>query len=78
MTDPDELNSEIVHVRFTRLVLGLRPSPAIPASTIGHHLDSQLSEEFKEELVELLNNSLYVDDLVTGEEGGTEALELYS
>ena len=32
--DPGKLNSEFVHLRFTRLVFGLRPSPAMLGSTI--------------------------------------------
>ena len=68
LKDLKDLNSEIAHFRFTRLVFGLRPSPAILASTIRHHLDAQVSEEFKPEFIEALKNSLYVDDLVTGEE----------
>lgn len=32
--DPGDLNSEIQHLRFTRLVFGLRPSQAILGSTI--------------------------------------------
>ena len=78
LKDPDDLNSEIVHLRFTRLVFGLRPSPAILASTIRHHLDSQVSEEFKPHFIELLKKSLYVDDLVTGEEDEAKTLELCS
>ena len=78
LKEPGELNSEIVHLRFTRLVFGLRPSPAILSSTIRHHLDSQVPEEFQTEFIEILKNSLYVDDLVTGEENETAALELYS
>ena len=78
LKDPDDLNSEIVHLRFTRLVFGLRPSPAILASTIRHHLDSQVSEEFKPHFIELLKKSLYVDDLVTGEGDEAKALELCS
>ena len=78
LKDPDDLNSEIVHLRFTRLVVGLRPSPAILASTIRHHLDSQVSEEFKPHFIELLKKSLYVDDLVTGEGDEAKALELCS
>ena len=78
LKDPDDLNSEIVHLRFTCLVFGLRPSPAILASTIRHHLDSQVSEEFKPHFIELLKKSLYVDDLVTGEGDEAKALELCS
>ena len=54
--DPDDLNSEIVHLRFTHLVFGLRPSPGISTSTIQHHLDSQVTEEFKPHFIELLKN----------------------
>ncbi|XP_068734616.1 uncharacterized protein [Montipora capricornis] len=63
--DPSNPNSEIVQLRFTRLVFGLRPSPAILTSTIRHHRDAHVSEEFKPDFIELLKNSLYVDDLVT-------------
>lgn len=76
--EPGELNSEIVHLRLTRLVFGLRPSPALLALTIRHHLDAQVSEEFREELIDLLKNSLYVDDLVTGEATETAVSELSS
>ena len=63
--DPNNPNSEIVQLRFTRLVFGLRPSSAILAPTIRHHLDTHVAEEFKPGFIELLKNSLYVDDLVT-------------
>ena len=76
LKDPDDLNSEIVHLRFTRLVFGLRLSPAILASTIRHHLD-QVSAEFEPHFIELLKKSLYVDDLVTGEGAEAKALELW-
>ena len=36
--DPLKLDSEVTHFRFTRLVFGLRPSPAILGSVISHHL----------------------------------------
>ena len=74
--DPNNLNSEIVQLRFMRFVFGLRPSPAILASTIRHHLDAHVSEEFKLDFIELLKNSLYVDDLVTGKDSQADALEL--
>lgn len=62
--EPGELNSEIVHLRFTY------------SSTIRHHLDAQVSEEFPEELIELLKNFLHVDDLVTGEATENAVIEL--
>ena len=78
LKDPDDPNSETVHLRFTRLVFGLRPSPAILASTIQHQLDSQVSEDFKTHFVELLKKYLYVDDFETGEGDEVKALELCS
>ena len=74
--DPDDLNTEIVHLKFTRLVFGLRPSPGISASTIQHHLDSQVTEEFKPHFTELLKKSFYVDYLVTGKGSEARVLEL--
>ena len=74
--DSDDLNSEIVHLKFTRLVFALRPSPGISASAIQHHLDSQETEEFKPHFIELLKKSLYVDNLVTGKGSEAKVLEL--
>ena len=74
LKEPNKLNSELLQLRFTRLVFGLRPSPAMLGSTIRHHLDKQ--KEFDPQLIELLKNSLYVDDLVTGAANDQEALEL--
>ena len=59
-------------MRFSRFVFGLR------SSTIRNHLEAQELDEFKTELVEIVKNFLYVDDLVTGEESEEEAFELYS
>lgn len=78
LKDPDDRNSEIVHLRFTRLVFRLRPSPAMFAATIRHHFDGKVSEEIRPDFIQLLKNSLYVDDLVTGEANENKALELYS
>jgi len=37
--NPHDTDSEIVKLRFARLVFGLRPSPAVLGSVISHHLD---------------------------------------
>ena len=66
---------KIVHYKFTRLVFGLRPSPAILGETIRHHLE--LHKQSDPEIAELLANSLYVDDLLTGESGDDKALTIY-
>ena len=76
LEDPNNPTSEIVQLRFTRLVFRLRLSPAIFASTIRHYLDAHVSEEFKPDFIELLKISLYVDDLVTRKDSQADALEL--
>lgn len=78
LKDPDDRNSEIVHLRLTRLVFRLRPSPAMFAATIRHPFDGKVSEEIRPDFIQLLKNSLYVDDLVTGEANENKALELNS
>ncbi len=76
LKEPTKPNSEIQQLRFTRLVFGLRPSPAILGSTICHHLDTQTNSNPQQ--VELLKNSLYVDDFVSGADDEEQALELSS
>ena len=51
--EPGELNSEIVHLRFTRAVSGLRPSPALLVSTIRRYFNAQVPEELREELLSI-------------------------
>ena len=36
--DPKNSASEVIHLRFTRLVFGLRSSPAVLGAVISHHL----------------------------------------
>ena len=76
LKDPNDPNSELVQFRFTRLVFGLRPSPAILSSTIRHHLETQ--KDFDPRLIELLKKSLYVDDFVSGADDEKEASEVTS
>ena len=38
LKQPSATTSDVVHLRFTRLVFGLRPSPAILGAIIEHHL----------------------------------------
>ena len=60
LRDPNDPNSELVQLRFIRLVFGLRPSPAILSSIIRHHLEMQKDSD--PQLIGLLKKSLYVDD----------------
>jgi hypothetical protein len=75
LTNVYEPLPEVVEYRFTRLVFGLRPSPAILGATIDHHL--RLYEDEKPDVVDVLRNGLYVDDLVTGAEGDNQAVNIY-
>ena len=75
LQEPDKLNSKIIHLRFRRLVFGLRPSPAILGAAIHHHLNSH--QDQYSELVELLRKSLYVDDFLSGASSDDEAYDIY-
>ena len=73
--NPSLENLKIIHLKFTRLVFGLRPSPAILGATILHHL--KLNKQSDPEMVELQDQSFYVDDLLTGECNEEKALAIY-
>lgn len=73
--DLTAISPEIIQLRFNRLVFGLRPSPSILGETIKHHL--RLYKQSEPEMAELLEKSLYVDDLVTGAESVENAFQIY-
>ena len=73
--EPPNPNSGIIHLRFTRLVFGLRPSPAILNSTIREHLSKY--KNVYPDIVQQVEDSLYVDDLVSGSENDDAGFELY-
>jgi len=75
MKDPSKTNSEVIHLRFTRLVFGLRPSPAVLGSVINHHVSQ--CQIHNSTLTEKLLNSLYVDDLVTSTPDTESAYEFH-
>ena len=66
---------EIVEYRFNRLLFGFRPSPSILGETIAYHLNFYRQTE--PEMFELLHKSLYVDDLLTGQENDKKGLVVY-
>ena len=73
--DPSLENPKIIHLKFTRLIFGLRPSPAILGATIQHHL--KLYKQSEPEMFQLLEQSFYVDDLSTGESNDEKTLVIY-
>ena len=75
LRDARDPHSEVVKLRFCRLVFGLRPSPAILGATITHHLKTHEKQE--PETVEHLKNSQYVDDFVSGAETDETTLQIY-
>ena len=64
-----------VQYRFNRLPFSLRPSSSILGATTKHHL--LLYRQSEPEMFELLQNSLYVDDLITGGTSDQEAQNIY-
>ena len=73
--EPFASRPAIVEYRFIRLVFGLRPSPSILGATISHHLKRYKQSE--PEMAKLLEESLYVDDLITGEDNVNRAFSVY-
>ena len=61
----DKSTEELEVLRFTRVVFGLAPSPFLLNAVIQQHLESMQSEYL--ETVQEIKNSLYVDDLITGD-----------
>ena len=74
LKEPNKFDSDIQHLRFSRLIFGLRASPVILGLTIRHHLDTQTNAD--PEHIKLLKDSLYVDYLITSEESKDRAFKL--
>jgi len=72
---PHGADSEVVKLRFARLVFGLCPSPAVLGSVISHHVDKY--QDQLRELTQSIKSSFYVDDLVSGA-ATVEAFNMYS
>jgi len=73
--NPQDIDSDLIHLRFTRLVFGLKPSPAILGAVILKHC-----ERFKDShpgVCKVIENDLYVDDLITGEDSVEKVFKLY-
>jgi hypothetical protein len=79
LKDPGDVSTEILEMRFCRLVFGLRPSPALLGATTTYHLD-KFKEKHPEtsEIVDMIKDSLYVDDFVSGEDCEEKVLKMYT
>ena len=61
----DSLESKIIEtLRFARLIFNLTQSPFILEGTLKKHFENY-RDSFKE-LIKIIENDMYVDDLVTG------------
>ena len=71
--DPQQEGSEILELRFAHLVFGLRPSPAILGTA--HHFNKYQDKYPK--LVHSIEESLHVDNLITGADNVEGVFQLY-
>ena len=73
--DVDKDNPEIVTYQFCRLPFGLTSSPTILSSVLQHHFSKH--QDRLPDLVSLLKDSFYLDDLATGASNDEEANRIY-
>lgn len=69
----DLRSKQVETLRFTRVLFGLAPSPFLLAAVIKE--DLQRYKSVNPKLVEEIERSMYVDDLITGRESVKQALE---
>ena len=71
----DSLESKIIEIlRFKRLVFGLTQSPFILEGTLKKHFENY--RDSFEKLIKIIENDMYVDDLVTGYNNAEEIQEI--
>ncbi len=73
--DVDKDNPEIVTYQFCHLPFGLTSSPTILSSVLQHHFSKH--QDRLPDLVSLLKDSFYLDDLATGASNDEEANRIY-
>ena len=76
LNDVFQENPDIVKLRFTRVVFGVSPSPFLLNAMIKHHLEKYSISH--PELVKILTQSIYVDDMVFGADTDKDAYTLYA
>ena len=77
LKDPGDLNTEILEMRFCRLVFGLRPSPAILGATITYNFDKFKGTHPEASEIVDIKNSLYVDDFLSGRDCEKKVFKMY-
>jgi len=74
-SNPQDINSDLIHLRFMWLVFGLKPSPAILGEVILKHCEQ--IKDSRPGMFKVIENDLYVDDLITGEDSVEKAFKPY-
>ena len=74
MEDPTESFLQIKEKRFTRVCFEVISSMGHLGETINHHLEKCKNQV--PEVIEKIENSLYIDDLSTGADEPKSAIEL--
>ena len=67
---------QLVEMRFTRVVFGVRSSPFLLNATMLHHINQY--QDANPELVSMLTQSMYVDDVIFGADTEEDAYTLYA
>ena len=76
INDTESHDSEVVCLRFARVVFGVSSSPFLLNATLKHHIE-KYSPSYPE-IVRILMQSTYVDDVVAGANSEDEAYTLYT
>ena len=74
LKDINGLQEEIDELRFTRAIFGAGPSPYILGATVDHH--SKKYEDDDRAIVKKILDSLYVDDIISGENTSQATMNL--
>ena len=69
------MKTEFIQLRYTHLDFGLRPSPAFLGAVIAYHVHKYHGKE--PELCRCIEQSVYVDDLITGANSIDDTSKLY-
>ena len=73
--NPSVESTELITLRFTRVVFGVFASPFLLNATINHHMETY--RELDPNFVDKFLSSIYVDDVVSGSSDMESAYEIY-
>jgi len=75
LENPFDTNSRVIEYKFNRLAFGLQPSPVNLGAIIANHLSKFNGDD--PTTVKLIQDSLYVDDLICGKTSIEQAFKVY-